>query len=92
MMANSPEYLELFHAALLGGGVVNPLNLRFAPKELAYVLKDSGSKVCFVDQHFAALIDSVKDEAGLEHVILVGGGDGPHTMTYDRLPRSGRTR
>ena len=55
MMANSPEYLALFHAALLGGGVVNPLNLRFAPKELAYVLKDSGSTVCFVDQHFAPI-------------------------------------
>jgi long-chain acyl-CoA synthetase len=82
MMANSPEYLALFHAALLGGGVVNPLNLRFAPKELAYVLKDSGSSVCFVDQHFAPIIDQVKEEAGLEHVILVGDGDVPHTMTY----------
>jgi acyl-CoA synthetase (AMP-forming)/AMP-acid ligase II len=82
MMANSPEYLVLFHAALLGGGVVNPLNLRFAPKELAYVLKDSGSTVCFVDQHFAPIIDSVKEEAGLEHVILLGDGDVPHTMTY----------
>ena len=89
MMANSPEYLVLFQAALLGGGVVNPLNLRFAPKELAYVLKDSGSTVCFVDQHFAGLIDSVKEEAGLEHVILVGGGDGPHTMTYADFLASG---
>jgi acyl-CoA synthetase (AMP-forming)/AMP-acid ligase II len=82
MMANSPEYLVLFHAALLGGGVVNPLNLRFAPKELAYVLRDSGSTVCFVDQHFAPIIDQVKDEAGLEHVVLVGDGDAPHTMRY----------
>ncbi len=82
MMANSPEYLVLFHAALLGGGVVNPLNLRFAPKELAYVLRDSGSTVCFVDQHFAAIIDQVKEEAGLEHVVLVGDGDAPHTMRY----------
>ena len=82
MMANSPEYLVLFHAALLGGGVVNPLNLRFAPKELAYVLRDSGSTVCFVDEHFAPIIDQVKDDAGLEHVILVGDGDVPHTMTY----------
>ena len=85
MMANSPEYLELFHAALLGGGVVNPLNLRFAPKELAYVLKDSGSTVCFVDKIFAPLIESVREEAGLQHVILVGDGDVPHTDTYDNL-------
>ena len=85
MMVNSPEYLVLFHAALLGGGVVNPLNLRFAPKELAYVLQDSGSKVCFVDQHFAPIIDQVKEEAGLEHVILVGEGDAAHTRTYADL-------
>ena len=82
MMANSPEYLVLFHAALLGGGVVNPLNLRFAPKELAYVLRDSGSTVCFVDAHFASIIDQVKEEAGLEHVVLVGEGDAPHTLRY----------
>ncbi|MFZ9481318.1 MAG: AMP-binding protein [Ilumatobacteraceae bacterium] len=85
MTLNSPEYLEMYHAAFLGGGVINPLNLRFAPKELAYVLRDSGTKVCFVDFIFANLIDSVKEEAGLEHVVLVGGGDVPHTTTYEAL-------
>jgi long-chain acyl-CoA synthetase len=85
MTLNSPEYLQLFHAALLGGGVVNPLNLRFAPAELAYVLKDSGSKVCFVDKAFAGVIDSVRAEAGVEHVVLVGDGDGPHDVRYDDL-------
>jgi long-chain acyl-CoA synthetase len=85
MTLNSPEYLEMYHAAFLGGGVVNPLNLRFAPKELAYVLRDSGTKVCFVDGFFAGLIDKVKEEAGLEHVVLVGPGDVPHTVHYDDL-------
>jgi long-chain acyl-CoA synthetase len=85
MTLNSPEYLEMYHAAFLGGGVVNPLNLRFAPKELAYVLRDSGTKVCFVDAFFAGLIDKVKDEAGLEHVVLVGAGDVPYTVGYDDL-------
>jgi len=85
MTLNSPEYVEMYHAAFLGGGVVNPLNLRLAPKELAYVLRDSGTKVCFVDGFFAGLIDKVKEEAGLEHVVLIGGGDVPHTVTYDDL-------
>jgi len=85
MTLNSPEYLELYHAAFLGGGVVNPLNLRFAPKELAYVLRDSGTKVCFVDAFFAGLIDSVKEEAGLEHVVLIGAGDVPHSVTHADL-------
>jgi long-chain acyl-CoA synthetase len=85
MTLNSPEYLELYHAAFLGGGVVNPLNLRLAPKELAYVLRDSGTKVCFVDGFFAGLIDRVKEEAGLEHAVLIGQGDVPHTVSYDDL-------
>ena len=85
MTLNSAEYLELYHAAFLGGGVINPLNLRFAPKELAYVLRDSETKVCFVDGFFAGLIDAVKDEAGLEHVVLIGQGDVPHTVTYTDL-------
>ena len=85
MMLNSPEYLELYHASFLGGGVINPLNLRFAPLELAYVLRDSGTKTIFVDGFFAALIDTVKADAGLEHVVLVGQGDVPHTVAYDDL-------
>ncbi|CAB4859341.1 unannotated protein [freshwater metagenome] len=85
MTMNSPQYLEMYHAAFLGGGVVNPLNLRFAPKELAYVLKDSGTKVCFVDSIFAALIDAVRAEAGIETVVLVGGGDAPHDIEYEDL-------
>lgn len=85
MTLNSPEYMQMYHAAFLGGGVVNPLNLRFAAKELVYVLRDSGTKVCFVDAWFAPLIDSVRGEAGIEHVVLVGGGDAPHDHKYDEL-------
>jgi acyl-CoA synthetase (AMP-forming)/AMP-acid ligase II len=35
MALNSHHYLELYHAGFLGTGVINPLNLRLAPKELA---------------------------------------------------------
>jgi len=80
---NSPEYLELYHAAYLGGGVINPLNLRFAQKELIHVLRDSGTTTCFVDGIFAPLIETVREQAGLEHVVLIGTGDVPHTATYD---------
>ncbi len=89
MTMNSPQYLEMYHAAFLGGGVVNPLNLRFAPKELAYVLKDSGTKVCFVDAIFAGLIDAVRAEAGIETVVLVGGGAVPHDVAYEDLLATG---
>jgi long-chain acyl-CoA synthetase len=82
---NSLEYLELWHAAFLGAGVINPLNLRLAAKELAYILSDSATKVAFVDGYFAELIDSVRGETALEHVVLVGEGDVPHDVRYEDL-------
>ena len=89
MALNSLPYLELWHAAFLGGGVINPLNLRLAQKELVYILQDSGSKVCFVDGFFAPLIDQVRAEAGLEHVVLIGDGDLPGAIAFDDLVAAG---
>ena len=83
MALNSHQFLELYHAAFLGTGVVNPLNLRLAAKELAFILADSGTKVCFTDAFFAKVIDQVRDEVGLEHVVLIGDGDAPHDVTYE---------
>src|SRR6478672_13383445 len=72
MALNSHQYLELYHAAFLGAGVINPLNLRLAPKELEYILADSETRVCFTDQFFAPVIDKVRAAAGIEHVVMIG--------------------
>ena len=53
MSCNSHQYLELYHAGLLGAGVINPLNLRLAGAELQHILSDSGTTVVFVDSVFA---------------------------------------
>jgi long-chain acyl-CoA synthetase len=89
MALDSPEYLELYHAGFLGGGILNPLNLRFAPKELVHVRRDSETRICFVDAAFAPAIDAIRVEAGLEHVVLIGEGDVPHTATFDELLATG---
>lgn len=85
MALNSHQFLELYHAAFLGAGVVNPLNLRLAAKELAFILADSGTKVCFTDAFFAGVIDQVREEVGLDHVVMLGAGDAPHDVEYDEL-------
>jgi long-chain acyl-CoA synthetase len=90
MALNGHEYLELWHAGFLGAGVVNPLNLRLAPKELAFILEDSETKVCFVDAFFAPLIDGVRKETGLEKVVLIGAGDVPHDLTHEELITAGK--
>jgi len=82
---NSLPFLELWHASLLGAAVMNPLNMRFSPDELAYVLTDSGTQVCFADATFAPLIDSIRGRTGLKQVVLIGEGDVPADARYDEL-------
>ena len=86
---NSARFEELYHAGLLGTGVVNPLNLRFAPRELAHVLRDSESKVVFVDAAFAPVIEQVRAGSPIEKVVLLGAGDVPHDVSYEDLIASG---
>jgi len=88
MALNGHEYLELFHASLLGGTIINPLNLRLAPKELSFILSDSGAKVCFVDSFFAPLVDGVREEAGVEKVVMIGEGDSE--LRFEPLIEAGR--
>jgi long-chain acyl-CoA synthetase len=85
MALNSHQFLECYHAAFLGAGVINPLNLRLAPKELEYILGDSGTTVCFADPFFAPVIDRVREAVGLQHVVMIGDGDAPHDMKYEDL-------
>jgi long-chain acyl-CoA synthetase len=90
---NGHEFLELYHAAFLGAGVVNPLNLRLSPKELQFILADSGVRVIFVDRFFAdhlhrAIFD-VRRDLPLEKVVLIGDAEVPHDVGYEDLIASG---
>jgi long-chain acyl-CoA synthetase len=89
MALNSHEYFELYHAAFLGGGIINPLNLRLAGKELDYIIRDSGTEVIFADAFFAGAIRQALDESDepnrVRQVVLIGEGDVPHDLTYAEL-------
>lgn len=93
MSCNSHQYLELYHAAFLGAGVINPLNLRLAGRELQHILRDSGTSVVFVDdvfaEHFSRNIEEVRSELPLRHVVLIGEGDHPHDVRYEDLIAAG---
>jgi long-chain acyl-CoA synthetase len=93
LSANSHQYLELYHAAFLGGGVINPLNLRLAPRELQLILADSEATVIFVDDLFAdhllRAIAPVRDELVLNKVVLIGDGDHRVDFRYEDLVETG---
>ena len=95
MALNSHEFLELYHAGFLGAGLVNPLNLRLAGAELRHILRDSGTRVVFVDAMFAAhlmgAVEQVRSELAIEHVVLIGDptADVPHDLWYEDLIAAG---
>jgi long-chain acyl-CoA synthetase len=94
MAANCHQYLELYHAAYLGAGIINPLNLRLAGPELDYIVRDSGTEVAFVDRTFAAPFHQALHQAGgkttIRRVVLIGDGredasEHPHDTAYEAL-------
>ncbi|HXY46011.1 MAG TPA: AMP-binding protein, partial [Acidimicrobiales bacterium] len=93
MAANCHEFLELYHAAFLGAGIINPLNLRLAGRELQTILVDSASEVVFVDslfaEHLLRNIEEVRADLPLKRVVLIGDRDVPHDVNYEDLIEAG---
>jgi long-chain acyl-CoA synthetase len=48
--ANHPHYVEAMWAAWLAGLVVVPINAKLHPREVAYVLDNSGAAACWMDE------------------------------------------
>ena len=82
---NSHRYLELYHAAFLGGGIINPVNYRLADPEIAHVLRHSGARVVFVDDAFGDRVHALLDGAdtAVEQVVTLDD-------SYEQLLSSGR--
>ena len=58
---NNDRYVELFYAIPWAGGVVVPLNIRWAQAEFLPVLKQMKPRVIFLDDLFLGLVDVLKD-------------------------------
>ncbi len=85
---NSARHYELWFAIPEGGLVMNDLNFRLAPPELAFICNDCSVRVLFVDDMFLdvgrRLIEECDDLATLVHM---GPGLEPPdgTIAYDAL-------
>ena len=58
IMKNRPEYLEALYGIWFAGLAAVPVNAKLHPRECAYILADSGARLCFVS---ADLQDHVPD-------------------------------
>src|SRR4051812_18844734 len=57
-MKNCPQYYEVLFACWHAGLVAVPMNAKLHPKELAYILGNSGAKLCFTSPDLESAVPS----------------------------------
>lgn len=75
MMPNLLQYPIALFGALRAGLVVVNINPLYTPRELAHQLNDSGAKAIVIVSNFAATLEKIVFETGIQHVILTRMGD-----------------
>ena len=69
-MRNSPEYLEMLFACWYAGLIVVPINAKLSAQELAYILDDSGARLCVVTTDLVDTVqDATRSATNVEHVV-----------------------
>src|ERR1035437_1840778 len=56
---NTHHLLEAYYGVLEAGAVLNPINIRLAPHEIAYILEHAGSKVVAFHRDFLPLVEEI---------------------------------
>ncbi|KKK36909.1 AMP-dependent synthetase [Mesobacillus campisalis] len=75
LLGNSIEFCLLVFACAKLGAIVVPLNTRLKEKELTYMLKQSGSRLLFVDDEFLHKVEAMRDEESIptvQYFFLIG--------------------
>ncbi|HQK32889.1 MAG TPA: AMP-binding protein, partial [Phycicoccus sp.] len=84
---NSDRYHELLMAVPWAGAMVNPVNVRWSPAEVAYSFNDCQTNVLFVDDTFAPAVPVLREKVpDLRAVIHIGEKETPEGMlSYEQL-------
>ena len=81
MALNSIRFLEYFYGTWWAGGVVNPVNIRWHPREVAYSLDDCDTRILLVDEVFSTAGAAAHAlSASLKTLIYCGAGEVPEGM------------
>ncbi len=84
-MGNCPQYVELWYAAWYAGLTTVPMNAKLHPKELEFILQNSGARVCFASSELAPPLEALRGNLPmLERVIEIVSSD--YTALYRAEP------
>ena len=88
---NTHQLLEAYYGVLEAGAVLNPINIRLTPKEIAYIVGHAGSKVVFFHKDFKPIVEAMIPELPTKprFVIMEGAPDGVASDEYEALLSGG---
>ena len=86
-MSNSPEYVEMLYAVWYAGITAVPMNAKLHPREFAYILDNSGTRLCFATPDLVETVAPLTQEvASLDAVIATGDADYQALCTGEGIP------
>jgi fatty-acyl-CoA synthase len=88
---NTHHLLEAYYGVIEAGGVLNPVNIRLAPHEIAWILDHAGSKVVFFHHDFTPLVEGILPHLATRptFVVLEGEPGGIADHEYEALLAAG---
>lgn len=72
---NTHHLLEAYYGVIEAGAVLNPINIRLAPHEIAFILDHAASKVVFYHQDFAPLVEDLLPRLAARPTFVVLDGE-----------------
>ncbi|MGH8429321.1 MAG: AMP-binding protein, partial [Solimonas sp.] len=84
---NSDRYLEYMMGVWWGGGVLNPVNIRWSVPEIVYSLDDCDTGILIVDDQFLPMVDDIRAKAKRAPIFIYAGeGEAPEGMlSFEQL-------
>ena len=86
-MKNAPEYSEIMFGAWHAGLATVPMNARLHPREFAYILENSGARICFVNEDMAdGIAEAAMDVPTLEHIVIASSARYREMLSAEPAP------
>jgi acyl-CoA synthetase (AMP-forming)/AMP-acid ligase II len=85
LASNGDIHLDYVLGVFWAGAVINPVNTRWSPLEIAFSLEDCQTRLLIVEDRFSALIPAIREAApGLDVVVQRGGAPGGDILAFER--------
>jgi acyl-CoA synthetase (AMP-forming)/AMP-acid ligase II len=91
LLFNSNHFAEAYFATAKAGGIFTPINFRFAPEEVRYILNHSDARLFLFGEEFSDLVKAIRSHLKkVEVFISVGDKELKGALNYETLLRKSK--